>query len=132
MRNSLQANRAHARIREHQACGLDLDVPSRDLRDVRRGVVLHLLAGVEVILTDRLDGLVSDRVTATERGQCLIGERRAGGDQLFVHANHVAFAAGVQPHDLFAMFVGQLGALHAGHFGAPGAKHLLHRTARDP
>jgi hypothetical protein len=73
--------------------------------------VLHLLAGFEVVATDRRRRRVPDAVAAAERGEARVREVDAvAREQLLVDAHKVALAVGVQLGDLVAHRGGLLGA----------------------
>ena len=84
---------------------------------MRRGVVLHLLAGGEVVLPGRQLGRLADPVAAAEGGQGRIGELEPGLGQLLVHARETALALAEQPQDVLAVLEGLLGAREARHLG---------------
>jgi hypothetical protein len=56
----------HTRVTQHRRCGLRLILASSDDDFVRRGVVLHLDAWLEVIATRGHDGVLSDALSAAE------------------------------------------------------------------
>jgi hypothetical protein len=58
---------------------------------------------LERILPHGWLGLVADPLTPAESSQRLIGELGPGGDELFMDANQVAFAARVQLQNLLAV-----------------------------
>ena len=72
----------HARVAQDQAGGLDAPVPTGQEHIVRRRVVLHLLAPIEVILASRLGRRVTDSVVPAERGQRGVGQPSAQRDEL--------------------------------------------------
>src|SRR6185437_8450185 len=59
----------HARVTQHRRSGLRLVLPAGHLHLVRRGVVLQLHAGLEVILTNRYDWSLTDALLAAKRSQ---------------------------------------------------------------
>ena len=82
----------HARVAQHRRGGLRLVLASGDDDFVRRGVVLHLDAGLEVIAAGGRDGRLSDALSAAERRQRLIRQRRAIGQQFFMDSHEIALA----------------------------------------
>ena len=67
----------HARITADQRGGLNRPQLAADLGAVRRGVVLHLLAGLEVIFSDGFFRFVADALPPAKGRQRLIRERSA-------------------------------------------------------
>jgi hypothetical protein len=102
-----------------------------DVRDVRRRVVLHLLARLERVAAHRPRWLVTDAVSSAEAGQCLVRQRLALRQQLLVDADEVALAAREQREDIVAVGLGLLGALYQRRCGGAVGEHRLDRVARD-
>ena len=82
----------HARVTEHGRGGLRLILPATHFHFMRRGVVLHLHAGLEVILARGHNRRLPDALPAAERGQSLIRERRSAHLKLFMDSDKIAFA----------------------------------------
>ncbi len=121
-----------AREARHERRGLHATERTADMHVVRRGVVLHLLAGLEVVPALRLERLVADAVLATERGQRRVRERHdAACEQLLVDAHKIALAARVQRKNVVAMRLALLRAHERRRRGAAVGEHGLHRAARD-
>src|SRR5512140_3914685 len=99
---------------------------------MRRGVVLHLLAWLEVVLAGGLGGLVANAVLAAKRRQCRVRERHeAPCGEFLVHAHQIPFALRVECQDLIAMWLRFLGTLHWRWGRAAIGEHGLDRAARD-
>jgi hypothetical protein len=122
----------HMRIAKYQRRRLHAGAPRGDLRMVRRGIVLHLLARREVVSARRLRGLVTNAVAAAEGRERRIAQGRAETRQLLVDAYEVAFARGVQRQDVVAIGLAQLGALERWHLVGTRRQHTLDRATGDP
>jgi hypothetical protein len=70
----------HTGIAADQRSGLHGPQLAADLGTVRRGIVLHLLTGTEVILPDGFLGLLPDALMPTEGRQRRIRELGSGDD----------------------------------------------------
>jgi hypothetical protein len=82
-----------------------------DLESMRRGVVLHLLARLEVILSHRQFALLPDSLSAAKSGQRWVGELGSCGYELFMHAHQIAFTTLIKLQDLLSVGCGLLWAL---------------------
>ena len=67
----------HARITQHRRGGLRFILPAAHFHFMRRRVVLHLHAGLEMILARGRNRRLPDALPAAERGQRLIRQSRA-------------------------------------------------------
>jgi hypothetical protein len=121
----------HPGVAEHQRGGLHVFERASDLGPVRRGVVLHLLAGGEVVAARRQLRLVADSMAPAESGQGLVGKRGALRRELFMHPSQVPAEASMQIEDLLAIGLGGLRPLERRHLCLAAADHLAHRLARD-
>jgi hypothetical protein len=119
----------HMRIAKNKRRRLHAGASRRDIRVVRRGIVLHLLAGREVVSARRLRGLVTNAVAAAEGRERRVAQCRAQNHQLLVDAYQVAFARGVQRQDLVTIGLAQLGALERRHLVGTRHQHTLDRAA---
>ncbi len=119
------------RVAQHQAGRLRSVELATDGGHVGRGVMLHLLAGVERVVTGGNLGLVADAVAPAERGQRLVAERGSFLDELLVHPNQVALAAPVEIHDGVAVRLRLLGPLKRRHLRRARPHHVAHRPARQ-
>jgi hypothetical protein len=90
--------------------------------------MLHLLAGLKVVVAHWRSWLVADAVPAAKRGERGIGDRHTSRDQFFVHADQIAAALLVQLDDLIAMGLRFLGAFKAWHHRAAGVQHCPDRA----
>jgi hypothetical protein len=90
---------------------LRLVLPAAHFDFVRRRVVLHLLARLEMILSRGHDGRLPDALLAAESRQRGIRQRRAAGRQLFMDSHQVPLAGAQELEDLLAVWFGFLGAL---------------------
>jgi hypothetical protein len=85
----------HPRVTQHTGCGLHLPFLAGESDLVRRGVVLHLLARLEVVLARRHDGRLPDTLLAAEGGQRRVGQGRSLGCQ-FLMDSHEILLAGIE------------------------------------
>jgi hypothetical protein len=121
-----------ARVAQHQRGRLDALVHAADRGAVRRGVVLHLLRGREVVVADGRRRRVADRMPPAERGQRRVGDRDALGDELFVDTDQIAAAAIDPLQNLVAVRLRFLGSFNPRHRRAARLEHGPHRSPRDP
>jgi hypothetical protein len=82
-----------------------------DLNSMRRGVVLHLLAGLEIIFSDRRFTFLPDPLSTAKSGQRWVGELCSCCYELFIHAYQIAFTTLVKLQDLLAVGHGLFWAL---------------------
>ena len=120
-----------ARVAQHRRGGLRFVLASADDDFVRRCVMLHLDAWLEVIATGGHDWLLTDALPAAERGQRLIRQCRAVGPQLFMDSHEIAFARLQQLEDPLAMRRCLLFAFDLRHCGGVRFEHLAHALARE-
>src|SRR6185437_9485761 len=80
----------HPRVAEHDGSDLHLDDPSADRGPMGGGVVLHLLAGRELVVSGRRLWGRADAVLATEGGECGVRELGAAGEEVLVYPAEVA------------------------------------------
>jgi hypothetical protein len=126
------AKEEEARVTKRQRRGLHSPLGAADVRAVRRGVVLHLLTGRELVLAGGARRRVADAVSATERGQRRVRQRHAVlRHQLLVDAHQVALAADEQRQDLVAQGLGLLGSRDRWRRRPAIGEHRLDRAARD-
>ena len=84
----------HPRITQHGRRGLDLACLAIDDGLMGRGVVLHLLARLEVVSPGGDLRLLADAVAAAERGQGRIGDLGALAPEFLMDPDQIAFAGG--------------------------------------
>ena len=82
---------------------------------VRRGVVLHLLRGREVVVADGRRRGVADPMAPAKGGQRRVGDRDALRDELFVDADQIAAAAIDPLENLLAVGLRLFGAVNPRH-----------------
>src|SRR5205807_6253831 len=74
LKGGIHLKEQHARIAQDRRGRLHLAALAAQLELVRRGVVLHFFAWLEMIVSGRRDGLLSDAMPVAEGGQGRIGE----------------------------------------------------------
>ena len=79
--------------------------------------MLHLLAGLKVVLARRHRRRLPDAMPATEGGQGRIGQHRAGGRDLLMDSHEIPLAGGEQLQDLLPVGFGFLGTVQFRHLG---------------
>jgi hypothetical protein len=84
---------------------------------VRRCVVLHLLARLEVILSRRLLFDLTDAVTPAEGRQRLVGQFGSFGNQFLMDPDQVAAAGGIEFQKPLPVRLGALRTKDGRHFG---------------
>ena len=126
----VQLNVRQPRVGQRQPGDLDLLLATRDVRLVRGGVVLHLLARLVVVLSSRLLRLVADAVAAAVRGQCRVGHLGTVRLEFLVDAHEIALALRQQLHDVVVVPLGFLGPVQWLHLGRATGDHLAYRAAR--
>jgi hypothetical protein len=82
--------------------------------------MLHLHAGIEVILAHRHDRSLSDTLPAAECGQCRIGQRCATGPKFFMDSHQIPFAGDPKLEDLLPIGFGFLRPLDYRDLGRVG------------
>jgi hypothetical protein len=127
----IELEEEHPRVAERRRGRLGASRPAPDHHVVRRRVVLHLLARLEVVPSDRLGRRVTDSVPPAVRRQGLIREPRARAHELLVHAHEVVLAPGHELQDLLPVRLGLLGPRHLRHLRRAGLEDLLDRATRD-
>jgi len=81
-----------ARVTQDRRGCLGFELASGHRHFMRRGVVLQLDAGFEVIAADRHDGLLPDALSAAERRQRLIRQTGSAGEQFLMDSHEVPLA----------------------------------------
>ena len=84
---------------------------------VRRRVVLHLLARLEVILPRRFLFDLTDAVTPAEGSQRLVGQFRSLGNQFLMDPDQVAAAGGIEFQKPLPVWLGTLQTRDGRNFG---------------
>ena len=120
----------HPRVAQHARCGLHLALLAGQLDLVRRRVMLHLLARLEVVLARRHNGRLPDALPAAEGGQRRIRQRRAGGRQLLMDSHEIPLAGAQKIEDLFAVGFGFLRPLDFRHVGGVRSQDFAYGRAR--
>jgi hypothetical protein len=120
----------HPRVAQHQRGTLVPAPPVADADVVRRRVVLHLLAGPEVVRAGRHRRHLADAVAPTIRGQPRVRRLDAARLQLLVHAHEVALARVVQRPDRLQLRREPLRPLQLRHLRTAILQHPADRTAR--
>jgi hypothetical protein len=82
-----------------------------DLDAMGRGVVLHLLGGLEVAFSDRQFAFLPHSLAPAKGRQRRVGELRSCCHELFMHAHQIAFTTLVKLQDLLSVGRGLFGAL---------------------
>ena len=116
LKRRVELKEQHPRVAQHRRGSLNPRFLAGQFDLVWRGVVLHFLAGGEVITAGRHDWRLSDSMPAAECGQRLIGNRRSPGRQLFMDPDQVSLATLQQFEDLLPVGRGLLGPLDQGYF----------------
>src|ERR1035437_538870 len=89
--------------------GLRLVLPAAHFDRVRRRVVLHLHAGIKVILSRGHDRCLSDALPAAECGQRLIRQRRSVRLQFLMDSHEILLAGAEKLQDPLPVGFGFLG-----------------------
>jgi hypothetical protein len=84
----------HPRVTQHGRGRLDVALLACDFGLMRRGVVLQLLSGLEVILAGRNFGFLANAMAPAEGRQRRIGHIGSTAHQFFMDPNQVAFVTG--------------------------------------
>jgi hypothetical protein len=82
----------HPRVTQHGRGGLYLALLAGQLHFVRGSVVLHLLAGREVVPAHGRDGRLADAMPPAEGSQRRIGQLRPGGRQFLMDSHEIPLA----------------------------------------
>jgi len=101
-----------ARVAQDQRGRLDALLDAADQGAVRRGVMLHLLGGREIVVAHGRRRDMSDRVPPAKGGQRGVGHHHALRDELLVDADQIAAAAIDPLEDLIAVRRRLLGAFN--------------------
>jgi hypothetical protein len=100
--------------------------------DVVRGrVVLHLLAGLELIMTRGLFGRLANAVPAAKTRQGRVRQRDTARRQLLMHTHQVAPALHVEGADGLFVRLGLFGPFDRRHLGTARNEHAAHGVARN-
>src|SRR6516225_9223217 len=98
----------HARIAQHGRSGLHLAFLAGQFQLMRRGVVLKLGSGWELIVTRWYGRRVSDSMPAAKRGQRWIGQLHTSRYQLLMDSHQIPLAAVEKLQDLLPVWFGFL------------------------
>src|SRR5664280_853527 len=128
----MDLEKQHPRITQDTGGGLRLVLPAAHFDGVRRRIVLHLHARLEVILARRHDRRLPDALPAAEPRQSLIGQCRAARHQLLMDPHEIPLARCQKFEDLFAIRLRFLRPLDLRHVGGVGAQHFAHGESRHP
>jgi len=91
----------HAGVAKNERGALELSGRAGNLHGVGRGIVLHLLAGREMVLSGAFFGGAPDALAAQKARERGVRDRDAGVSELLVDAHAVATAAEKElPHEL--------------------------------
>jgi len=99
----------HPRITQHGRGGLDVTLLAADFGLVWRGVVLHLLCRLEVIMAGGDFGRLPDATTPAESGQRGIRHVGSATHQFLMDPDEIAFVSGQQFQNLNPVGFGFLG-----------------------
>jgi hypothetical protein len=130
LERGIDLEKQHARIAQHRRGGLRLVLPAAHLDFVRRRVVLHLHARLEVILARRHDRCLPDALPAAECGQRRIRQRRAARRQFLMDSHEIPLAGNQKLEDLLPVGFGFLRPLDFRHEGGVRAQNFAHGRAR--
>jgi hypothetical protein len=106
--------------------------PPADHDVVGGSVVLHLLAGDEVVPARAHLRALSETVAAAEGGERGVGGVHAFAGELLLDAHQIARAALEELLDALGMGLERLGTCERGDLGASTGADPPHRMARDP
>jgi len=130
LKGGVDLKEQHARVTEHGRGSLRFILPAADFHFMRRGVVLHFHAGLEVILARGHNRRLPDALPAAERGQSLIRQRRAAHRKLLMDSHEIALAGSQKIQDLLAVGLGFFLPLDLRHAGAVQAQDFAHCRTR--
>ena len=122
----------HARITQHSRGGLRFILPAADFHFMRRCVVLHFHAGLEVILARGHNRRLPDALPAAERGQSLIRQSRAAHLKLLMDSHKIPLAGSQKIQDLLAVGLCLFLPLNLRHIGGVQAQDFAHGRTRYP
>ena len=94
---------------------------------MRRRIVLHLDARLEVILARGHNRRLPNALSAAERGQRLIRHLRSAFAQLFMDSHEIPLAGSQEIQDLLAEWFGLFLPLNLRRDGGVRAQHFAHR-----
>ena len=120
----------HARVTEHCRGGLRFILPAAHFHFMRRRVMLHFHAGLEVILARRYRRRLPDALSAAERGRRLIRQRRAAYLKLLMDSHKIALAGSQKIQALPAVRFGLLLPPYLRHAGGVQARDFPYARAR--
>jgi hypothetical protein len=123
--------KTHPRVAKHQCRRLHCCSTTCHHRVVRRRVVLHFLAGAEVVVADGGRRRVPDAVAPAEGRQRRIRQLDSALGELLVDAHQVTVRGSVQLQNLRSVGLCALRSLEARHLRRPASKHALHASTRD-
>ena len=92
LKGGVDLKEQHARITEHCRGGLRFILPAAHFHFMRRRVVLHLHAGLEMVLARGHNRRLPDALSAAERGQRLVGHRRSARLQFLMDSHEIPLA----------------------------------------
>ena len=108
LKGGIHLEEQHARIAQDRRGRLHLAALAAQLELVRRGVVLNFFAWLEMVVSGRHDGLLSDAMPAAEGGQGRVRQMHSAGRQLLPHPHQIPLAAVEQFQNLLAIRFGLL------------------------
>src|SRR5450759_1761769 len=126
----IDLEKQHPRIAQHPRGGLRLVLPAAHFDFVRRRIVLHLHARIEVILARRFDRCLPDTLPAAETRQRLIRQHCAARRQILMDSHEIPLARLQKLEDLFAVRFRFFRPLDFRHVGGVRAQHFAHGQPR--
>ena len=120
LKRGVDLEKQQARIAQHRRGGLRLVLPAAHFDGMRRRVVLHLHARIEVILARRHDRGLADALPAAECRQRRIRQRRAARRKLLMDSHEIPLAGDPKIEDLLPVGFGFLRPLDFRNLGGVG------------
>ena len=117
LKRGVNLKEQHARVTQDGRRSLRLVFPPAHFDFVRRCVMLHLCARLEVILPGRRYRFLSDAVPAAECGQRRVGQGRATCQQFFMDSHEIPLAGDGKLQDLLPVWFGLLRPVNLRHGG---------------
>lgn len=117
LKRRIELEKEHVRVAQNRRGRLHIAAFAAEYGVVRRRVMLHLLARLEVILARRLLFDLTDAVTTAERRQRLIGQFCSFGNQLLMDPDQVAAARGMELQKPLPVRLGALRTRDGRNFG---------------